>query len=98
MSPANGGNGGYKVGDVLRYSSASKETGMGKGEYTQVSNIDAPTNRLTDGCRPSSPAIVHHCRRWQSRTVPSIAGILGESGRGGSPNAGILHGCPRLPN
>jgi len=37
----------YEVGDVLRYSRASKETGIGKGEYAQVKSIDAPTNRLT---------------------------------------------------
>ncbi len=37
----------YNVGDVLRYSRASKETGIGKGEYARVKNIDAPSNRLT---------------------------------------------------
>jgi ATP-dependent exoDNAse (exonuclease V) alpha subunit len=37
----------YEVGNVLRYSRASKETGIGKGEYTQVKSIDAPRNRLT---------------------------------------------------
>ena len=37
----------YEVGDVLRYSRASKETGIGKGAYAQVKSIDAPTNRLT---------------------------------------------------
>jgi len=37
----------YKVGDVLRYARASKETGIGKGEYAQVKSIDAPNNRLT---------------------------------------------------
>jgi conjugative relaxase-like TrwC/TraI family protein len=37
----------YQVGDVLRYSRASKETGIGKGEYTQVKSIDALRNRLT---------------------------------------------------
>jgi conjugative relaxase-like TrwC/TraI family protein len=37
----------YDVRDVLRYSRASKETGIGKGEYTQVKSIDAPNNRLT---------------------------------------------------
>jgi ATP-dependent exoDNAse (exonuclease V) alpha subunit len=35
------------VGDVLRYSRASKETGIGKGEYAQVKSIDAPANRVT---------------------------------------------------
>jgi flagellar biosynthesis GTPase FlhF len=37
----------YEVGDVLRYSRASKETGIGKGEYAWVTGVDAPNNRLT---------------------------------------------------
>src|SRR5437879_5766583 len=37
----------YEVGDVLRYSRASKETGIGKGAYAQVKSIDAPKNRVT---------------------------------------------------
>jgi len=37
----------YEVGNVLRYSRASKETGIGKGEYARVTSIDATTNRLT---------------------------------------------------
>jgi conjugative relaxase-like TrwC/TraI family protein len=37
----------YEVGEVLRYSRASKETGIGKGEYARVKSIDAPANRLT---------------------------------------------------
>ncbi|MGB6775179.1 MAG: AAA family ATPase, partial [Terriglobales bacterium] len=37
----------YEVGNVLRYSRASKETGIGKGEYAQVKSIDGPKNRLT---------------------------------------------------
>jgi conjugative relaxase-like TrwC/TraI family protein len=37
----------YEVGDVLRYSRASKETGIGKGAYAQVKSIDAPKNRLS---------------------------------------------------
>jgi ATP-dependent exoDNAse (exonuclease V) alpha subunit len=37
----------YEVGDVLRYSRASKESGIGKGAYAQVKSIDAPKNRLT---------------------------------------------------
>jgi ATP-dependent exoDNAse (exonuclease V) alpha subunit len=37
----------YEVGEVLRYSRASKETGIGKGDYAEVKNIDAPRNRLT---------------------------------------------------
>jgi ATP-dependent exoDNAse (exonuclease V) alpha subunit len=37
----------YEVGDVLRYSRASIETGIGKGEYARVSAVDASSNRLT---------------------------------------------------
>ena len=37
----------YEVGNVLRYSRASKETGIGKGEYARVKSIDAVANRLT---------------------------------------------------
>jgi ATP-dependent exoDNAse (exonuclease V) alpha subunit len=37
----------YELGDVLRYSRTSKETGIGKGEYAQVKSIDAPKNQLT---------------------------------------------------
>jgi conjugative relaxase-like TrwC/TraI family protein len=37
----------YEVGDVLRYSRASKETGIGEGEYAQVQSIHATSNRLT---------------------------------------------------
>jgi conjugative relaxase-like TrwC/TraI family protein len=37
----------YEVGDILRYSRASKETGIGKGQYAQVRRIDAASNRLT---------------------------------------------------
>jgi conjugative relaxase-like TrwC/TraI family protein len=37
----------YEAGDVLRYSRASKETRIGKGQYAQVKSIDAPKNRLT---------------------------------------------------
>ncbi len=37
----------YEVGDVLRYSRASKETGIRKGEYARVSAVDASSNRLT---------------------------------------------------
>ena len=37
----------YELGDILRYSRASKETGIGKGQYAQVRSIDAASNRLT---------------------------------------------------
>jgi ATP-dependent exoDNAse (exonuclease V) alpha subunit len=37
----------YEVGDVLRYSRASKETGIGQGKYARVKVIDPAGNRLT---------------------------------------------------
>jgi len=37
----------YELGDVLRYSRASKETGIGNGEYAKVKSIDSQGNRLT---------------------------------------------------
>lgn len=37
----------YEVGDVLRYSRASKETGIGAGDYAKVIEIDGRHNRLT---------------------------------------------------
>ena len=37
----------YEVGDVLRYSRASKETGIGRGEYARVTSIDTRANRIT---------------------------------------------------
>ena len=37
----------YEVGDVLRYSRGSKETGIAKGKYAQVKRSDGAANRLT---------------------------------------------------
>ncbi len=37
----------YEFNDVLRYSRASKETGIERGEYARVKNIDARNNLLT---------------------------------------------------
>ena len=37
----------YNVGDVLRYSRSSQETGIRKGEYARVKSVDASNNRLT---------------------------------------------------
>ncbi len=37
----------YQVNDILRYSRASQETGIGKGEYARVTRIDAERNLLT---------------------------------------------------
>jgi conjugative relaxase-like TrwC/TraI family protein len=37
----------YQLDDVLRYSRASRETGIGNGEYARVTGIDAEKNLLT---------------------------------------------------
>jgi ATP-dependent exoDNAse (exonuclease V) alpha subunit len=37
----------YQVNDILRYSRASRETGIGKGEYARVVRIKADKNLLT---------------------------------------------------
>ncbi|WP_263408549.1 MobF family relaxase [Terriglobus tenax] len=37
----------YEVGDIVRYSRASKETGIGKGEYARVTDVDARSNHVT---------------------------------------------------
>jgi ATP-dependent exoDNAse (exonuclease V) alpha subunit len=37
----------YDIGDVLRYSRASKESGIAKGTYARVKSIDATANQLT---------------------------------------------------
>jgi conjugative relaxase-like TrwC/TraI family protein len=37
----------YEVGDVLRYSRRSKETGIQKGEYARVVGVDAAHNQIT---------------------------------------------------
>lgn len=37
----------YQIDDILRYSRASKETGIGKGEYARVIAVHAQENMLT---------------------------------------------------
>jgi ATP-dependent exoDNAse (exonuclease V) alpha subunit len=37
----------YRVNDILRYSRASRETGIGKGEYARVMRIEAERNLIT---------------------------------------------------
>src|SRR5580698_9940746 len=37
----------YQINDILRYSRASKETGIGKGEYARVIAVHAQENMLT---------------------------------------------------
>lgn len=58
----------YEVGDVLRYSRASKETGIGRGEYAQVKSIDAAANRLTVEV-PDGTERTYDPRRQQGVTV-----------------------------
>jgi conjugative relaxase-like TrwC/TraI family protein len=58
----------YEVGDVLRYSRASKETGIGKGAYAQVKSIDAPRNRLTVGLQDGTQS-TYDPRRQQGVSV-----------------------------
>src|SRR5450631_3654220 len=58
----------YEVGDVLRYSRASKETGIGKGEYAQVKSIDASNNRLTVESRDGAEC-TYDPRRQQGVSV-----------------------------
>lgn len=58
----------YEVGDVLRYSRASKETGIGRGEYAQVKSIDAAANRLKVEL-PDGTERTYDPRRQQGVTV-----------------------------
>jgi conjugative relaxase-like TrwC/TraI family protein len=58
----------YEVGDVLRYSRASKQTGIGRGEYTQVKAIDGATNRITVELQDGSER-TYDPRRQQGVTV-----------------------------
>lgn len=41
----------YELGDVLRYSRGSKETGIQKGEYARVTGVDAERNQITVALR-----------------------------------------------
>jgi len=58
----------YEVGDVLRYSRASKETGIGRGQYARVSSIDRAANRLTVELHDGTERI-YDPRRQQGVTV-----------------------------
>jgi hypothetical protein len=37
----------YRVGDILRYSRSSRESGIDKGEYSRVVSVNAEENKLT---------------------------------------------------
>lgn len=58
----------YEVGNVLRYSRASKETGIGKGVYARVTSIDAAANRLTVELRDGTER-TYDPRRQQGVTI-----------------------------
>jgi conjugative relaxase-like TrwC/TraI family protein len=58
----------YEIDDVLRYSRASKETGIGKGAYARVKTIDAAANRLTVELRDGTERI-YDPRRQQGVSV-----------------------------
>jgi conjugative relaxase-like TrwC/TraI family protein len=58
----------YEVGDLLRYSRTSKETGIGKGEYAQVKSVDTTANRLTVELQDGSER-TYDPRRQQGVTV-----------------------------
>jgi ATP-dependent exoDNAse (exonuclease V) alpha subunit len=53
---------------VLRCSRASKETGIGKGDYALVKRIDAPNNRLTVGLQDGTER-TYDPRRQQGVSV-----------------------------
>ena len=63
----------YEVGEVLRYSRASKETGIGKGEYARVVGIDAPHNRITvelrEGTERTARLVTYDPHRQQGVSV-----------------------------
>jgi hypothetical protein len=59
----------YNVGDVVRYSRSSQETGIGKGEYARVKSVHASNNRLTVELKDG---------REREATIPS-AGCVGLS-------------------
>jgi ATP-dependent exoDNAse (exonuclease V) alpha subunit len=53
----------YEVGDILRYSRASKETGIAKGKYAQVQSIDVASNRLTVRLQDGTDHTYDPCRQ-----------------------------------
>ena len=58
----------YQVDDILRYSRASQETGIGKGEYARVMRVDAERNLLTV-MRADSTERTYDPRRQMGVTV-----------------------------
>jgi conjugative relaxase-like TrwC/TraI family protein len=58
----------YEIGDILRYSRTSKETGIRKGMYAEVRSIDAASNRLAVRLQDGSERI-YDPRRQQGVSV-----------------------------
>jgi ATP-dependent exoDNAse (exonuclease V) alpha subunit len=58
----------YEFNDVLRYARASKETGIERGEYARVKNIDAGKNLLTV-VRADGAELTYDPRRQQGVSV-----------------------------
>jgi conjugative relaxase-like TrwC/TraI family protein len=58
----------YQVNDILRYSRASRETGIAKGEYVRVTGIDAKRNLLTVS-RADARVTTYDPRRQMGVTV-----------------------------
>ena len=56
----------YRIDDILRYSRASKETGIGKGEYARVIAVYAQENTLT---------VLRKRRADDIRSAPSDGGL-----------------------
>jgi conjugative relaxase-like TrwC/TraI family protein len=58
----------YEFNDVVRYARASKETGMERGEYARVKNVDAEKNLLTV-VRADGSELTYDPRRQQGVSV-----------------------------
>jgi ATP-dependent exoDNAse (exonuclease V) alpha subunit len=58
----------YQLNDILRYSRASRETGIGKGEYARVVRIEAEKNLLTVA-RADGSERIYDPRRQMGVTV-----------------------------
>lgn len=58
----------YEFNDVVRYARASKETGMERGEYARVKNVDVDKNLLTV-VRADGSEVTYDPRRQQGVSV-----------------------------
>jgi len=64
----------YNEGDVLRYSRTSHETGIPKGEYARVAQVDAPNNRLTVELKDGTE------KSYDPRRQQGVLSIVSKSG------------------